>query len=84
MAIIYNSMSSPKMDKEDNMDKKGNMKLEDLSNLSPELKEKVKSLKTTEEMLDFISEQGYELTDEQLEAVSGGAIWENSCPHYYS
>ena len=46
------------------------MNFEDLRN--PELQEKLKSAKSVEELLALAKEQGVELSDEQLEAVSGG------------
>ena len=46
------------------------MDFEDLK--SPELREKLKAAKTPEDMLAIAKEQGYELTDEQLDGVSGG------------
>ena len=49
---------------------KGNtMRFEDLT---PELQEKAKSCSTPEEMFALAKEEGMELTDEELEAVSGG------------
>ena len=50
------------------------MNIDDLKN--PELQEKLKSAKTPEEMLALAREEGYELTDEELEGISGG--W-NTC-----
>ena len=40
--------------------------------LTPEQKEKAKACKTPEEILALAREEGYELSDEELEAVSGG------------
>ena len=45
------------------------MKLKDLS---PELQEKVKACKTVEELKTLAQENGFELSDEELEGVSGG------------
>ena len=53
------------------------MKLEDLT---PELKEKVLACKTPEDLIALAKEQGYELSEDELEAVSGGA-W-NNCSSY--
>ena len=40
--------------------------------------------KSTQEMFDFLKEEGAELTEEQLEMVSGGDAWEDTgfcfCP----
>ena len=46
-------------------------------NLSPELKEKAKACKTAEDVLKLAQEEGYELSDDELESISGGG-WE--CP----
>ena len=46
------------------------MNFEDLKN--PELQEKLKSAKTAEEILAIAKEEGYQLSDEELSAVSGG------------
>lgn len=40
--------------------------------LSPELREKAKACKSPEEMLALAQEEGYELSDEQLENIAGG------------
>ena len=48
-----------------------------IEDLSPDVVEKVKACKTPEEMLALAKEEGYELTDEQLESVSGG--WDLPC-----
>lgn len=58
------------------------MKYEDLSD---ELKEKVAACETPEDLLAVAREEGYELSDAELEAVSGGKwhpCWEN-CPYPY-
>ena len=49
------------------------MKEELLKGLSEEQIAKVKACKSQEEMLSLAKEEGVELTDEQLEAVSGGS-----------
>ena len=46
------------------------MNFEDLQN--PELQEKLKAAKTPEDILDLAREEGYELSDEQLDSVAGG------------
>ena len=48
------------------------MKEELLKGLSEEQVAKIKACKNQEEMLAVAKEEGIELTDEQLEAVSGG------------
>ena len=45
------------------------MKLKDLS---PELQEKAKACKTVEELKALAQENGFELSDDELEGVSGG------------
>ena len=55
----------------------------DIKNLTQEQAEKMKELKTPEEILAFVQDEGVELTDEQLEAVAGGEkSWDgkNICP----
>lgn len=49
------------------------MKFEDLS---AELQEKAKTCKTPEEMLALAKEEGMELSEDALEAVSGGMSWD--------
>ena len=56
------------------------MKNELLEGLTSEQIEKVKSCKNPEELLSLAKEEGVELTDEQLEAVSGGWCSETTEP----
>ena len=54
------------------------MRLEDLT---PEQLEKIKDCETDGERLALLAEDGVELTDEQLEGVSGGAWGDGDiCP----
>ena len=58
------------------------MKFEDLT---PEQKEKARAAKTPEEILALAKEEGFELSDDELEAISGGGMWdkcsyEDPCP----
>ena len=46
------------------------MNFEDLK--TPELQDKLMSIKTTDELLALAKEEGVELTDDQIEAISGG------------
>lgn len=48
-------------------------------NITPEFLEKAKG-KTAEELIALVREEGVELTDEQLEAISGGWTGSN-CPN---
>ena len=49
--------------------------------LSPELREKAKACQTPEEMLALAKAEGYKLSEEELEAISGGR-W--TCDSYCS
>ena len=51
----------------------------DYKNLTEEQKAKARACKTPEQMLELAREEGYELSDEQLEAVSGGGAWASGC-----
>lgn len=51
--------------------------------LSPELQEKLKAAKTPDEIIALAKEENYNLSDEELEEISGGLSW-NSCPHHNS
>ena len=44
----------------------------EFKDLSPELREKAKACKSAEEIQALAKEEGYELSDEELETVSGG------------
>ena len=58
------------------------MKQDLLKGLTEEQIAKVKACKNQEEILALVKQEGYELTDEQLEAVSGGfcSVDETKCP----
>ena len=43
-----------------------------LENLSPELLEKMNACETKEQLIELAQEEGVELTDEQIEEISGG------------
>ena len=55
-----------------------------IENMTPEQIEQAKKCETPEERLAFVKENGIELTDEQLDAMSGGELWseapEGGCP----
>ena len=44
-----------------------------MSELTPEQREKVLTCKTPRDLLTLAQEEGHELTDDELETVSGGA-----------
>ena len=54
------------------------MRNELLKGLSEEQIKKVEACKSSEEILNLAKAEGIELTDEQLEAVSGGACEDNN------
>ena len=51
----------------------------DLDHISPELQEKIKAASTPEELLSLAKQEGYELSDEDLETVVGGVNAEWAC-----
>ena len=53
------------------------MGIEDLKD--PKLQEQLKAAETPEEILALVREAGYELSDDQLDAVAGGLEWGASC-----
>ncbi len=54
----------------------------DFEGLTEEQKAKAHACKTPEDVLALVGEEGYELTDEQLEDISGGWCMTNQqgCP----
>ena len=46
--------------------------------LTPEQREKARACKTSDDLIELARSEGAELTDDQLEAVAGGA-WVCSC-----
>lgn len=52
-----------------------------VNDLDPKLIEKAKACKTTEELVALAKAEGIELTDEQLDAASGGIEWCTPCPN---
>ena len=44
----------------------------DFKDLSPELREKAEACKTPEELLALAKSEGYKLSDEEMEGISGG------------
>lgn len=52
-----------------------------VNDLSPELREKALECKSREELAELAKNEGVELSDEQLESLSGGeAAWD--CNYY--
>lgn len=54
----------------------------EFKDLTPEKQEKVKACKTPEEVLALAKEEGYELTDEEIESISGGILFAWECDDY--
>lgn len=48
----------------------------DYKDLTPEQQAKAKACKTPEEILALAKSEGVELTDEQLDGVTGGGFWD--------
>lgn len=57
------------------------MQFEDLT---PELQEKAKACKSVEELVELAKSEGVELSDESLDAISGGGKWLGKCWAYCS
>ena len=64
-----------------------------IEDLSAELKEKAQACKSPEELLALAKEEGFEISDEALEGISGGMTWsclndckafcdDDSCPNH--
>lgn len=53
----------------------------DLSNLSDSFKEKAVACETAEAFIKLAASEGIELTDEQVAAISGGALWDEWLGH---
>ena len=47
--------------------------------LSEDLKKKATECKSAEELMELAKSEGIELTDEQLDAISGGSTWTCDC-----
>ena len=50
-----------------------------LEDLSPEIYERARACETPEEMLSLAKKMGYKLSEEELDAISGGGGWNSSC-----
>ena len=55
----------------------------DFKDLSEEQRAKVAGAGTAEDMVRIAMEEGYELSDDELERISGGGIWlsDVECPY---
>lgn len=51
----------------------------DFKDLTPELRERVRNAKSPDDLLKLAKEEGYELSDAELENISGGAMWGDVC-----
>ena len=51
----------------------------DFEKLTPEQQERVRNAKTPEEIMTLAQESGYELSDEELGSINGGAMWGDVC-----
>lgn len=49
--------------------------------LSDEQKERVKAASSPEDILRLAQDAGYELSEDQLEGIAGGASWGGCNPH---
>lgn len=54
-----------------------------LNTLTDEQKKRIEEAKSPEDLLTIAKETGYELTDEQLEALSGGKSWTDELCLYF-
>ena len=56
----------------------------DFNDISPELREKAKACTSPEELIELAKREGYKLSEQDLEAVSGGSAWTDSgCSNYH-
>ncbi len=47
----------------------------EFKDLTPEQREKARACKSIEELIALAKQEGYELNDDELEAVAGGVDW---------
>ena len=50
--------------------------------LEPELREKAEACTTPEELMKLAADEGYELSDEEIESISGGSSWSDDCGRF--
>lgn len=48
----------------------------DFKDLSPELREKVKACKSSEELFALAKSEGHKLTEDELASIAGGGNWD--------
>lgn len=48
----------------------------EFNDLSPEIQEKLKKAKTPEEIMALAMEEGYQLSESELDAIAGGLSWD--------
>ena len=51
-----------------------------IDNITPGFAEKARACETSDELLELAKQEGIELTDEQIESISGGGIWSDDEP----
>lgn len=55
----------------------------DFKDLTPEQKEQIRECKTPEEIIALAKKEGYKLSDEEVESISGGKFWDfDNCSYY--
>ncbi|MDO4538569.1 MAG: Nif11-like leader peptide family natural product precursor, partial [Coriobacteriales bacterium] len=55
----------------------------DVDGISPEVRDKARQCKTTEELVALAQSEGIELTDEMLDEISGGKLWGVVCTNHF-
>ncbi|MBO7674755.1 MAG: Nif11-like leader peptide family natural product precursor [Atopobiaceae bacterium] len=53
-----------------------------IDNLDPELRDKAKDCKSREELYELAKNEGYEISAEELESISGGWGSDPNCSDY--
>ena len=53
-----------------------------LNELTPEQIERARACKTTEDLVKLAGEEGYELSDDELTAITGGGVEDWGCWTY--
>ena len=52
-------------------------------NLTDEQRAKARACATPEEIMSLAKEEGYELSEEELDGIAGGSAWTHSCDSPY-